>query len=180
MLIRKKICTERLQLHPVRTTDIPLLHDLWSDPDVRRYLWDDRSPGLDEVTRTVSQSDESFRSGRGGLWLVQDLDDAFFGVAGLREPEWSPGEVELLYGFYPRYWGHGYATEASAVVLRYGFDRGLDRIVAAADVPNEASARVLQRLGMKLEREGVLDGLPTRFFSLEKGVFERASARSAL
>ena len=176
MLIRRKLCTARLRLQPATSSDVPKLHELWGDPDVRRWLWDDRHPDPEDVSKMIGVSDEGFRSGRGGLWLIYS-DEVFVGFAGLREAEWQPGEVELLYGLKPEFWGHGYATEAALGVLGAGFAVGLERILAAADVPNEASARVLGRLGMKVEREGELDGFPVRFYSLPKGSFGGFSAR---
>jgi RimJ/RimL family protein N-acetyltransferase len=63
--------------------------------------------------------------------------------------------VELGFLLNERYWGHGYATEAAAVVLWFGFvGLKLNRIYARDLASNTASARVLTRVGMK--REGVL------------------------
>ena len=52
-------------------------------------------------------------------------------------------------------WGHGYAQEAGRAVISHAFDvLGLNRIEAEIDPRNEASARVLERLGLR--REGLL------------------------
>lgn len=54
--------------------------------------------------------------------------------------------------FHPEFGGRGYATEAAAVMLRLGFgDLGLHRITGRLDARNTASARVLERLGMRRE-----------------------------
>jgi RimJ/RimL family protein N-acetyltransferase len=59
---------------------------------------------------------------------------------------------EIGYVFNPEFAGQGYATEAAYAVLRLGFDGlGLHRIVARLDERNEASARVVRRLGMRAE-----------------------------
>jgi ribosomal-protein-alanine N-acetyltransferase len=66
----------------------------------------------------------------------------------------NDGEWELAYGFRHDRWGSGYATEAGAACIRYGFEElGLTNIVA--DVPSDhaASIRVLEKLGFRLERE---------------------------
>jgi [ribosomal protein S5]-alanine N-acetyltransferase len=50
------------------------------------------------------------------------------------------------------HWGKGYATEAGAAMLRYGFDEvGFHRITATCDPDNVASARVLEKIGMRYE-----------------------------
>jgi RimJ/RimL family protein N-acetyltransferase len=59
---------------------------------------------------------------------------------------------EIGYVFNPEFHGHGLATEATAEMLRLGFaDLGLHRIIGRCDGRNPASARVMERLGMRLE-----------------------------
>jgi RimJ/RimL family protein N-acetyltransferase len=59
---------------------------------------------------------------------------------------------ELGYVFNPALSGHGYATEAAAVLLRLGFEGlGLHRIVARIDERNGSSVRLARRLGMRQE-----------------------------
>ena len=67
----------------------------------------------------------------------------------------SPREAEIGCGITRPLWGRGLATEGVAAVLQYGFQSlGLDRIYAYAVVENQASWRVMEKLGMK--REGIL------------------------
>jgi len=161
-----------LTLRPCTESDIGTLHALWSDPDVRRWLWDDRITELKEVQDLVAESLESFRTRDFGLWMAE-REGRVVGFCGLRDAtDWLPGQIELLYGLEPKYWGLGYATEASVALLGHAFDViGLDQVVAAADSPNEGSVRVLERIGMTLEREGYIENLPTKFFSLKKEDF---------
>jgi RimJ/RimL family protein N-acetyltransferase len=50
------------------------------------------------------------------------------------------------------HWGHGYATEAGAAALAFGFEEiGLDEIVAFAVADNARSRRVMERLGMSYD-----------------------------
>ena len=59
---------------------------------------------------------------------------------------------EIGYIVHPAHTGHGYATEAAALMLRLGFEElGLHRVEARLDARNLASARVLERLGMRRE-----------------------------
>ncbi len=59
---------------------------------------------------------------------------------------------ELGYIFDPAFAGRGYATEAAREVLRLAFDElGLHRVVGRIYAENLASARVLERLGMRRE-----------------------------
>ena len=62
------------------------------------------------------------------------------------------GQAEVGYVLNPAYYGHGYATEAVGVMLRLGFeDLGLHRIAARCDARNTASARVMERAGLRRE-----------------------------
>jgi RimJ/RimL family protein N-acetyltransferase len=95
----------------------------------------------------------------------------FAGFCGLRPSD--AGEPELLFGFWPRHWGQGLATEASGAVLAYAFDvLACPHVVATTDVPNAAAARTLERLGMRFERRGTLNGLDTLFYRLSRERFQ--------
>jgi RimJ/RimL family protein N-acetyltransferase len=73
------------------------------------------------------------------------------GGVGLRV-EAEHQHAELGYWMGVPYWNQGYATEATRVVVAYGFERlGLHRIHASCFVYNEASARVLKKIGMNYE-----------------------------
>jgi len=62
------------------------------------------------------------------------------------------GIAEIGYWIGVPFWGRGYATEAAAEVVRYGFEeRGLRRIYAMHFGRNPASGRVLQKIGMQYE-----------------------------
>ena len=59
---------------------------------------------------------------------------------------------EIGYVLHPEHTRRGYATEAAREMLRVGFEGlGLHRIVGRLDARNIASARVLERLGMRRE-----------------------------
>jgi [ribosomal protein S5]-alanine N-acetyltransferase len=144
----KPLSTARLDLHPATLGDVPALWELWTDPDVRRYLWDDQVIPVERARALVADGVTPARAAGIGLWTVRRRGaESLVGFCGLLPN--AAGEVELLYGLTPACWGQGLATEAARAVLRHGFDDlGLACIVAATDPPNRASIRVLERLGM--------------------------------
>jgi RimJ/RimL family protein N-acetyltransferase len=145
--------TERLRLRPFASADVDVLHGQWTDPDVRRYLWDGRVIARDEVVAVVDESVATFARGGSGFWVIElGAPAVVIGFVGLRSlPDAS--DLELYYGLAPRHWGHGYATEASRAVLRYGFDvLGLEAIAIRTDGPNAASIAVMERLGARYLR----------------------------
>ena len=162
--------TARLRLHPVLPRDTRALHQIWTDPDVRRFLWDDVVIPLETASDVTSASAADFAARRFGMWTIRRPGDepAIAGFCGLRS-EGIGTEPELLFGLLPGFWGQGLAREAAQAVLAYGFGTlGLPRIVAATDAPNERSARTLASLGMRFERRGDHHGLDTLFYSLER------------
>jgi [ribosomal protein S5]-alanine N-acetyltransferase len=115
--------TPRLHLRPIDTDDLEEVLRLWTDPDVRRFLWDDIVISTDRVVTEINRSIASFYIYRFGIWVLSLLPDArIIGFCGLRRFGDST-DVELLYGLYPQYWHQGLAAEASRAVLRYGFER---------------------------------------------------------
>lgn len=140
--------TPRLRLRPFAPGDVDALHAHWTDPDVRRYLWDGRVIERDVVVAVVEESEASFATRRFGFWVLEapGVPD-LVGFAGLR-PIPDERDIELYYGLARPHWGKGFATEASHAVLRYGFDvAGLDPIWIRTDGPNEPSIAVMRRLG---------------------------------
>ncbi|MEK6191340.1 MAG: GNAT family protein [Chloroflexota bacterium] len=147
--------TERLLLRPFDDGDLDALHAMQSREDVTRYLyWGPRT--LDEVRVQLERLKR--------MTLIEDGSDALRLAAVVRESDVLIGDVslhsvnrehlqaELGFIVHPDYHGQGYATEATAEMLRIGFeDLGLHRIYGSCDARNAASARVMERLGMRRE-----------------------------
>jgi NAD-dependent deacetylase len=160
------IRTPRLTLEPLLPADLDDAHALWTDADVRRYLWDDKVVPRETVEAVLLASARDFSRGRFGLWGAYDdrAPDRLAGFCGLRSEGIAP-EPELLFGLYRSHWGSGLAHEAARAVMDHAFRvLGLPAIVAATDVPNERSARTLERLGMTFERRALHNGLDTLFY----------------
>jgi ribosomal-protein-alanine N-acetyltransferase len=159
--------TARLVLLPWSLDDIDALHQMWNDPQVRRYLWDDEVISRQRAAATVEAAIASAKQCGIGLWgVLLKSSNKLAGFCGFRFIEDSR-DVELLYGLLPQHWGEGLATEAARAALSYGLKAGLfTRVYARTHVPNRASVRVMERLGMQFERETRIGVLPTLIYSL--------------
>ena len=94
-------------------------------------------------------------------------------LCGFRPSEWAEAP-ELLFGLSATHWGRGLALEAARAAATWAFETlHATRIVAATDPPNTASVKVLERLGMRFERQGRLQGLDTLFFTLDAADLKR-------
>jgi ribosomal-protein-alanine N-acetyltransferase len=172
MNIGVELATARLRLRPCTTHDLDNLLHLWTDPEVRRYLFDDRVISREEAETRLRGGLASFHTHGFGLWLAyRPGEAATVGFCALSLTG-DPPEVELLYGIAPSAWGQGLATEAARAVLRHGFvELGLTRIVAGADVPNVASLRVLEKLGMTFTHRMRTEYGEVKYFALTRAAF---------
>lgn len=172
--------TTRLWLWPFTLADANDLHQLWTEPAVRKYLWDDQIISRDTVVEVIQASEKSFAEYGFGFWTISDKSkSATIGFCGLRhflEDGGETTEVEVLYGLSPSYWGKGLSTEAAQQVMRYGFEQaGLEAIYAGADPPNQASFRVMVRLGMKFLRSTTVGGLEAIYYTLHRNQFHHVA-----
>ena len=163
------LATARLTLAPLTAQDVDALWRIWNEPDVRRYLFDDVAVTRERTAGIVDACLAHARDGL-GLWVVREVGrDPIIGVVGLR-PVDDPaqqaaglaGMVEVIASFASAVWHRGYATEALGVVIAHASTSlDLARLAAVVDEPNEASHRLVQRLGFSPVGEG--DGPRYRF-----------------
>ena len=142
------LTTGRLVLRPVTAYDHATLLAHWTQPDVRRFLFDGAALSAAEVAETIEESIGDFAARGYGIWIIElGPGGGLVGTAGLRPLEESG--LEIFYSLAPDAWGHGYATEAARAVLEYGLGPlGLPEVLAEVDEGNAASVAVVKRLGM--------------------------------
>jgi RimJ/RimL family protein N-acetyltransferase len=102
-----------------------------------------------------------------GLWLLRDGETGEVAGRALLRHYLFEGtdEVEVGYSFHPAFWGRGLAPEIATACLRCGHEHlGLTTIVAVTRPANLRSQRVLTRVGMTLDRQFDLHGVPHLLF----------------
>jgi len=154
MIVKHVLRTERLALDPVTALDLTALIVHWTQPDVRRFLFDGAVMSSDEILTVIAESRRDFAASGYGFWVIRELDGgdalaggALAGTVGLRQlDELGP---EIVYSLTPDVWGKGYATEAAGAVVDYALGTlGLPEVLAEVDAGNTASIAVIERLGM--------------------------------
>jgi ribosomal-protein-alanine N-acetyltransferase len=141
--------TQRLVLKVATLEEASLLTELNNDPDVVRYTGETPFQSIVAAQTIIRErmmaQFQNYRMGRFSVYLK---DGTYLGWCGLRFfPE--SGEVDLGYRFMKKFWGHGYATEASERCLKYGFEElNVKRIIAKTMPENIGSIKVMQRLKM--------------------------------
>jgi len=145
--------TRRLILRQLRATDVDDIYEYASDPEVSRYtLWDTHK-SLDETRVFLNYIIEQHRRGEGMVWAVTErATRKMIGTCGFGSFRYRDSRAELGFALSRRFWNRGITTEAVAAVLRFIFeDLKLNRVEARCDVDNLASARVLEKSGMRYE-----------------------------
>ncbi len=150
---RLPLRTERLELRDFREDDVEAVHQWASDPDMVRFMG--CGPNSRELTREFLQRIFAARTAAPrrawDLVVVRRESQKVIGSIALRLDE-GCRQASLGYCYHQDAWGQGFATEAAAEMLRFGFeDRDLHRIHATVDTRNGASIRVLDKLGMRQE-----------------------------
>lgn len=150
--------TPRLIFRPYGRGDGPSVVALFTDPEVMQFVGDGvqtREAALEGFGRIFTHI---YETGAFDVWgLFSKEDGAFVGHAELkprRDELASPGDFELIYVLGKGYWGRGFGTEVAGRILVYGFrESRLERVHATVDASNEASVRVLLKLGFRYEAE---------------------------
>ena len=155
--------TQRLTIRPATTADTEAT---WSF----RQL-DSVSQWITRAPRTIDDYRPQFEDPASlAMTLVIEIDGSVIGDLMLRiEDAWAQAEVtehakqvqaDLGWALHPDHTGHGYATEAVSELMRIAFeDLGLRRVTANCFADNEASWRLMERLGMRREAHNVRDSL---------------------
>lgn len=143
--------TERLILRvPVMEDAVAVLEAYGQDPEVTRYLVWKPLQSLEEAETAIRNRLEGWRKGASFSWtMVLKEGGALAGTISLR----SQGP-RLNMGFVVArpYWGRGYTTEAARPLVEWALSQpGVYRVSAVCDTENLASARVLEKIGMRLE-----------------------------
>ncbi len=149
------IDTAHLRLRPYTLDDLDALHAIQSRPDVMRYLYGEPR-SLEEVRDALATRAHHPTLEAEGDWLFLAMEQRDSGaVIGDVSLHWLSAlhrQGEIGFVLHPNHHGQGYGREAATEMLRLGFEElGLHRIIGRCDARNDASARLMERLGMRRE-----------------------------
>jgi RimJ/RimL family protein N-acetyltransferase len=139
----------RIRLEPPGPRHLPTFVRWFADPDVTRYLFRRFPPSLEQETRWL---EATARSRRDIVWAVTLKETgAAIGVIGLHRIGWQPRHAWIEISLGERsVWGQGYATEAVAACGAFAFQElGLQKLLASVYSGNDASIRILEKLGYR-------------------------------
>lgn len=146
--------TERLVMRDWEDSDAPRMLDMYSRPDVVRFLGSVPTPmtSLDEALARIARARaRNPEHPPYGFWAVQvRATGVVAGTVALVPVADADGEVEVAWHLHPDCQGNGYATEAAAAAFARAHEAGLTEVLALTDEANAPSQAVCRRLGLEL------------------------------
>ena len=148
------IDTPRLLLREFVESDWRAVHTYASIPEVVQFeTW---GPNSETETQFFVNSAIGFQNEKPRrtfeFAIILKSDQSLIGGCGIRIKNDTNRDGDLGFTIHSNYWGKGLGTEVANSLISFGFDNlKLHRIWVTCNVKNLASARVLEKSGMKLE-----------------------------
>jgi len=140
--------TERLNLRPIRESDLIEYIELFSDPAVMRYIGKEAGiiPSFEEIGKLHKGAIQAWKTRGYGRWSLFDRKTLeFIGFCGFRSEQGIP---ELLCAIHEKYWSKEIAEEAAKECLNYGFKvLGFTEAKAFTRPENTRARKALDKLG---------------------------------
>jgi RimJ/RimL family protein N-acetyltransferase len=155
-----ELLTPRLRLRRWRASDLDAMARINADPEVMRWIGDGSVFDPATTAAEIAAFEKIWDAHGFGRFAVEVRDTGelagFTGMAIPTDvPEVMPA-VEIGWRLGRAFWGRGFATEAATAALRFAAtETDLDRVVGIHVVGNDASARVMRKVGMRFELETV-------------------------
>ena len=160
--------TKRLRMRQITANDLDLIYQLNQRAEVMRYITG-KTETLEECKKALARY-LSFPMKANlpvGMWVVYEkATNHYIGWHILKKLD-ETGELEVGYRLLPEFWGRGYATEGGKRLVEYAVqDLKIDRIVGITHLENDASGRVLQKIGLRLEQIGTFYNQTTKYYGM--------------
>jgi len=151
-MIFPELRSDRLLLRRISITDKVKVFEGLSNKDVIRYYGVSYET-LDSIQEQMDWYQDLEDSGTGLWWAITDIEDGtFYGACGLSDIDFEHLKAEVGIWILPDFWGKGLMSEATKLVLQYGFNRlSLHRLEANIEADNDVALKAFQKLGFKLE-----------------------------
>jgi ribosomal-protein-alanine N-acetyltransferase len=146
--------TERLILRPLTMADDEAVFAYASDPQVSKYVTFETAKSINDSRMFLETSVQNYAEGKDPLNFAAILKKENKLIGSLGYLHWSNVDkrIEIGYALSRPYWNNGYVTEAARSLVAYCFaNSDIMRIEARCRSEHDASARVMEKIGMKYE-----------------------------
>jgi len=163
--------SERLYYRKLTEADIPLWTEFFIDNNLLHFLGLDMTKShLELATGWITRQFQRYEEeGLGHLAVVEKATGKLIGMTGIipRELE-GKTYFEIAYSFIPKYWGKGFASEASQQMKKIGFENKISKqFISIIDLENYASQNVARKNNMEIIFNSTYEGMEVFIFGIE-------------
>ncbi|MFT7460779.1 MAG: ribosomal-protein-alanine N-acetyltransferase [Planctomycetota bacterium] len=179
-----ELISKRLKLTPLAVTDVDLAVEMFTDPDVMKFI-EDELMSEKEIRQEMPTWTRRGGGGCIGIWCISDrrtgekYGDCYLLPIPFDEddtnweqilPDVMPGsDVEIGYFLKKSSWGKGIATEACQRLLKFAFEEtSLQAIVAMIDDEHHSSKNILKKTGFVYKGEMRAYGKDDPYFQIDR------------
>jgi RimJ/RimL family protein N-acetyltransferase len=161
--------TERLLLRPFAAADSGAFAEIYSDPEMFRFILDGKPLDRLEAWRTLAALVGHWVLRGYGQWaMIEKSANQLVGRVGLSNPDGGWGN-ELVWHVRRSHWGRGYASEGAEAAIDWAFGTlNLDSVLSVIHVDNKASLRIAQKLGMTHLRDEAICNVSVPVYGLTR------------
>ena len=173
--------TNRLILRPLELSDAKAMFAMDNNPEVHKYLWQNPTQTVEETIKIIEYVRGQYQKNNIGRFAtILKETNQFIGWTGIKyiddhiENE-NTNFFDYGYRLNEKFWGKGYATEATRLWLDYGLNQmNIDKIHAYTHSENIASNTVLKKTGMTFMEEYIAeDGVKWNWWLIDNPLKEK-------
>lgn len=145
--------TDRLLFRAIRRNDINDVFEYSANPKTSEYLLWEPHNSIEYTKKFIDIVLSKYKIGEYNDWaIVLKENNKMIGTCGFTRIDEYNSIAEIGYVLNPKYWGYGIATEAAKKVIAFAFEvLRVNRVEAKFIFGNEASLKVMNKVGMKFE-----------------------------
>lgn len=167
------IKTKRLLLRALDLNDTDPFFKLWNESGIMEFFPGSTAPTREQAEKMILRQQQHWGQYHLGWWALEALayPGQLIGWCGLQYLD-ETDETEVAYHLSRAFWNRGYASEAAARCLMFGFEElKLDIIIGIVHVQNVASQRVLEKIGLRDKREAEYWGMPSYRYEISRSAW---------
>ena len=167
--------TAHVRLRPFSVADVDRLYLIANQENIFRYFPNPNAWTREKTERFIHEQSSHWEQHGYGWWGVEQLGTP--GLIGWNGLQYLPDthEIEVGYLLDKEYWGHGWTTEGAWASLRFGFEMGINSIIAIVHPENIASQSVALKCGMLFVDRNNYFGMDCFRYSIQMNDFKTNS-----
>jgi len=170
--------TPRLLLREFDIDDAQNFYELNLNPNVIKYTGNSAFKDVDEAKKFLENYSDYKKNDFGRWAVINKSTEEFLGWCGLKYDK-NLDETDIGFRFFEKFWNLGLATESAKACLDYGFEKlNLKTIIGRVMKENEASIKVLEKIGLHYVKDFDFSGDKGVIYKIEKSDYIKLNPRN--